>query len=121
MTFVDFTHWQGFVRSRPSAAGLPVYFTELPDYSVEVYPAAATGTSMRGLYTKQVQVLVDDVDTPIMPEQYHMAIVYKAMMLYAGYEAAPEVFQAGAQGFNRTYNQMVIEDTPPVLLPGGLA
>ncbi len=118
LVFVPFNRWQGFVRARPSVSGVPAYFTVWPDMTVEVYPRPASDTAVRGLYVKQVQTLVNDADTPIMPEQFHMAIVYKAMMLYSGYEAAPEVYQSGAQGFNRLYAQMVMDATPVVELGG---
>jgi len=121
LTHVTFPDWQSLVRARPAQTGSPTYFTERPDLTVELFPIPDAAYSIRGLYVKKAQELVNDFDEPLMPPEYHMAIVYKAMMLYAGYEAAPEIFQMGAQGFNRVYKTMVNADTPVVLLPETLA
>lgn len=121
LSYVTFPDWQSLVRSRPSQTGTPVYFTERPDLTVELAPVPSTDYKVRGLYVKKAQELTNDFDVPLLPPEYHMAIVYKAMMLYAGYEAAPEIFQSAAQGFNRVYKTMVNSDTPVVLLPETLA
>lgn len=121
LTYVTFPDWQHLVRSRPSQTGSVMYFTERPDLTIEVSPLPDVDYAVRGLYVKKAQELVNDFDVPLLPEEYHMAIVYKAMMLYAGYESAPEIYQSAAQGFNRVYKTMVNSDTPMVILPETLA
>ena len=47
-----------------------------------------------------------------------MAIVYRAMMYYAGYEAAPEVYSRGELEFKRLMNRLEIDQiTTPVSGP----
>jgi hypothetical protein len=62
-------------------------------------------------YTRPVD-LVDDIDVPAIPERFHLLIVYRAMMFYGGYEAAPEVFQRGEVEFKRLMNRLDIDQIP---------
>ena len=62
-----------------------------------------------GEYYKSPQTLTADTDVPIMPDRFHLAIVYRAMMSYAGYEAAPEVYQRGELEFKRLNNRLLID------------
>ena len=121
LQFVDFQTWQSYVRSRQASHGQPTNYTQRFDRNIELYPIPNQNYAVRGLYVRKPQRLVNDFDEPILPEEYHQLIVYQAMMLYAQYEAAPEIFQAGVQGYNRLYNRMVNSETPVVSLPEGLA
>lgn len=59
-----------------------------------------------------------DADTPAFPDRFHMAIVYRAMMYYAGFEAASEVYQRGELEFKRLMNRLNIDQiTTPVSGP----
>lgn len=59
-----------------------------------------------------------DTDTPTFPDRFHMSIVYRAMMFYAGYEAAAEVYQRGELEFKRLMNRLNIDQiTTPVSGP----
>lgn len=121
LPYVGYSEWQDLVRARSPVPGVPNMFTERPDLVVELSPIPADDFHVRGLYVRRPQPLVNDFDVPYMPEEFHPAIVYKAMTLYAGYEAAPEIYQSGVQGFNRMYRLMVNADVGPVELPGALA
>lgn len=48
-----------------------------------------------GEFQRSAQILAADADIPEMPTQFHMLIVYRAMMKYAGFESAPEVYDTG--------------------------
>jgi hypothetical protein len=63
-------------------------------------------------YYKRPYDLVADLDEPNIPARFQMAIVYRAMMSYAGYEAAPEVFQRGENEFKRLMNRLNIDQLP---------
>ena len=63
-------------------------------------------------YYKKPVDLSADTDEPAIPTRFHMAIVYRAMMFYAGYEAAPEVYQRGELEFKRLMNRLNIDQLP---------
>ena len=55
-----------------------------------------------------------DTDTPIIPDRYHLIIVYRAMMQYAGFNAASEVYQRGELEFRRLMNRLNIDQLPTI-------
>lgn len=65
-------------------------------------------------YTKPI-TLTADADEPAMPERFHMAIVYRAMMYYGGYEAAPEVLARGTGEYKTEYSRLLIDQLPTVV------
>lgn len=68
-----------------------------------------------GEYYTQPVTLSADTDTPLLPARFHMAIVYRAMMYYAGYEAAPEVMARGDFEYRRLYSRMEIDQLPTLI------
>jgi hypothetical protein len=50
-----------------------------------------------------------DAPPDVFPTRFHMAIVYRAMMSYGGYESAPEVYQRGEFEFKRLMNRLHID------------
>ena len=62
-------------------------------------------------YIKPVE-LSADADEPTLPERFHIMIVYRAMMFYCGYEAAPEVYQRGETEFKRLMNRLDVDQLP---------
>lgn len=65
-----------------------------------------------GEYYKKPTELSADTDEPDLPSRFHMMIVYRAMMFYAGYEAAPEVYSRGEVEFKRLMNRLDIDQLP---------
>jgi len=101
LAYVDFDRWFGLARVESSVPGLPRYYTYTTNGTLELWPVPASDYRVRGLYVRKPQVLVNDFDVPLLPGEFHPIIVYKAMMLYAGYESAPEIHQSGTMGYNR--------------------
>lgn len=67
-------------------------------------------------YTKPTEFSADtDAPPATFPDRFHMAIVYRAMMFYGGYEAAPEVYQRGESEFKRLMNRIDIDQLPTVV------
>jgi len=99
----------------------PVIATVAPDKSLWFGPIPDASDGSGYTITAEVwfgpQALSADADTPLMPAQYHMAIVYRAMLKYARYESAPEV----AAGANDELQQMmnkIYTDQLPVMGSG---
>lgn len=63
-------------------------------------------------YYKKPTEFSADTDEPDLPSRFHMMIVYRAMMYYAGYEAAPEVYSRGEVEFKRLMNRLDIDQLP---------
>jgi len=65
-------------------------------------------------YVKPVE-LSAATDEPNIPSRYHMLIVYRAMMYYGGYEAAPEVYQRGELEFKRLNSRLQIAEMEDII------
>lgn len=74
-----------------------------------------------GEYFKAPARFVENTDTPNIPERFHAMIVYRAMIYYAGYEAAPEVLARGQAEFNRLMNRLEIDQLPTMTSGPALA
>lgn len=65
--------------------------------------------------------LTKDDDRPTMPSQYHMAIVWRALMYYAQYESAPEAYSHGQNEYNRLMNRLLVDQMPVITFGAPLA
>ena len=84
-----------FITSRP------ISFAIAPTKALALGPYPAALYTVTGRYYRIAQVLAVDTDVPKMPTNYHMMIVYKAMMYYGGYMSAPEVYDRGELEFSK--------------------
>lgn len=93
-----------------------------PDQTLNLGPLPdSTGYTIVGEYFRSPVTLSAKTDTPAMPVQYHMAIVYAAMMLYGRYESAPEVYAEGQDKYNAMMRRMARDLAPDVTVGGALA
>lgn len=104
------------VQTRPVTAAVG------PDQSINLGPPP------NGLYTVTADYFVApstmavDTDLPIgLPTRFHMLIVYKAMMKYAGYESAPEVYERGRAEAASQLSQLSAARAPRPTFGGALA
>ena len=80
--------------------GRPLYVTVAPNLSLGIgLIPDGTGYTINGDYFHEPKQLTIDADIPTLPPQFHMLIVYKAMMFYGAYEGAQEVYQEGKNQF----------------------
>lgn len=61
-----------------------------------------------------------DSDRPTLPAQYHMMIVWRALMYYGQKEAAPEAYTHGQNEYQRLMNKLMTDQLPQVLVGGAL-
>jgi hypothetical protein len=97
MPYADFR--RRFIVLAPSTA-MPTHVTEAPNGNIILGPTPDGAYPLVGDYYKNIQELTQDTDTPEMPAAYHAAIVYRALMMYARYEAAAEIYQDALNNFD---------------------
>ena len=96
----------------------PTYIAVGPAKELCLGPVPLAGyTVTRDYYTAPV-ALAADADTPALPAQHHMIIVYRAMQMYAAYSNAPEVLARADKGFT-LYMRLLSNDRLPVPTWGG--
>lgn len=93
----------------------PVQMTITPDKSIGLGPTPLGGYTVTGDYYRVPTPLVNNDDVPAMPERFHMAIVYRAMMFYGMSEAAPEVYQFGNNEFERMMKRLQLNQMQEML------
>lgn len=100
--------WARFDAQHPDPQpGMPRYVSIKPNRDVAFSASPDQPYIFEGEFRHTPEVLVENTDTPSMPEQYHMAIVWKAVMLYAQYEEATTLYQLAAAQFGQYYGQMI--------------
>lgn len=62
-----------------------------------------------------------DSDRPVMPSQYHMAIVWRALMYYGTYENAQEAYGRGETEYNRLMSKLYTDQMPTIMFGNPLA
>jgi len=123
LNYIPYDAWRdsylrGALRTTTSR---PIVNTVTPDNSLAFGPITAAGYSIVGDYYKLPTEMAADTDTPILPTQYHMAIVYRAMMHYGNYYAAPEVISRGEAEFTKFMMRLTADRTPDVSFGGAMA
>jgi hypothetical protein len=121
---IPFEAWRnGYMfGAQRSVKTRPVVVAVGPDQSLNLGPPP------NGLYTVTADYfagpveMVLDTDVPVgLPTRFHMLIVYRAMMKYAGYESAPEVYTRGSAENAGMYAQLMTARAPAMTFGGALA
>ena len=99
----------------------PVQFTITPSLGIGLGGTPAAGYTITGDYYKAATEMTLTTDTPSLPSQFHMAIVYRAMMFYGVSESAPEVYDEGASEFAKMMARINLHQLPEVGIAGALA
>lgn len=112
------TYLKGALRTTTSR---PIHVTVTPDKSLAFGPITADGYSIVGDYFKIPTEMAADADIPSLPVQYHLAIVYAAMIKYGNFYSAPEVIKEGLENFQKLMARMNIDRLPDMRMGGSLA
>ena len=99
----------------------PVQFTITPALGIGLGGTPAVGYTISGDYYKVAAELALDIDTPSLPSQFHMAIIYRAMMFYGVSESSPEIYDEGNAEFNRMMARINLQQLPEIGICGALA
>lgn len=116
MSYVDYEFWRdgyeyGALRQTQTR---PTVVTITPTDGIGLGPFPISGYTVLGDYYSVPSEMSANTDTPALPTQYHMAIVYRAMMSYGAFEAASEVYQRGEAEFNRMMRRVAADRLPEI-------
>lgn len=104
------------VKTRPVVAAIG------PDQSINLGPPPDGLYTITADYFTAPAIMTLDTDVPkYLPSRFHMLIVYRAMMKYAGYKSAPEVYQRGSAENGRMYADLMALRAPEISFGGALA
>ena len=124
MGIISFDRWRDgyMMNASRNAPTRPTVVAIGPDKSVNVGPPSNGLYTVTGDYFVAPVTMTDDTDTPTgLPTRYHMIIVYRTMIKYGGYAAAPEVYQRGTDENAGMFAQLQTQYAPRFRVAGALA
>lgn len=96
-----------FLVGTPSPAA-PQYWSQSPGGKLLIGPAPDLATyHFRGDYFSVPTELVNDADTPGMPSQFHMLLVWMALEQMSSIDAAPEVYRRAQANAEADLNSLI--------------
>jgi len=109
----DFRATYKFGSAR-SQSGRPTIFSIKPDMSMDLWAIPDAVYTVNGEYIKTVDTLStsDNTDTPVIPSDHHMIIVWKALMLYGSFEGAPEAYSHGEKEYKGALAKLKLNQLP---------
>lgn len=115
--------YERYYRIASQAPGRPVIFAERPnDQALVLGPTPRTAEyTMAGWYYTAPQELVLPTDVPRMPAEFHMLIVYDALLKYAGREAAGEIYEDARRQRRQLMTRLEDHQLPAFGMPDSLA
>ncbi len=119
---VRYPRWAGWNAVRQSRNARPRNCTILPDgqseHRMKLWPTPNKVYTITFDYIRTPQELSADDDEPAMPARFHDAIVYRAMVKYAGYDEASPQYQRAKTELAGLMIQMRLEHLPQMRVAG---
>lgn len=109
------------VGSAAEDTGRPVRFAIDPLNRVALYPLPDKAYTLRGQYRKAPQVLSVDGDIPEMPQEFHDAIKWRALIQLGVFDENPVQTPAWQAEFNRLFERLRTMQMPEITTGGPLA
>lgn len=118
LTYIPWDQYQAIYRIGGITNSAPSHITISPDNKIHLGPTPDDVYVISGEYEKSAQELTLDADTPEMPSDYHMAIVYLAMEDYGFFNSAEEVLIRGKQKARRMIRRLENNQAPAMGMAG---
>lgn len=118
---LDEMSWRAY-RDLPSTSqGMPLSYAVSPDNILWLWPTPAAACTLDFEYECAPFVLSGNVDVPVIPKQYHMAIVWRAVMYSAAHDENQALLQVAQANYKAIMNKVAMHELPPLLVAGALA
>jgi hypothetical protein len=114
LNFMDWTMFRDLYQygNMRTTYSRPVVLSVKPNKDLAFGPSPDQAYVIDAEYYKKPVEFSSDSDEPALPDRFHMLVVYRAMMFYGGYEAAPEVYQRGEFEFKRLMDRLTLDQLP---------
>lgn len=104
--------WDDFrLMYRTTTAGEPTAWTIRPDRSLALNATVAADTTVAVERYRMPGRFTADAEEPLLFPEHHMMIVWRALMLYAGFDEASVAYQRGKNEYG-TLKKLAIADFP---------
>lgn len=124
-TLLRYMTWDDFRDSRlmgsnRTVTGRPMDFSVKPDKSLILWPIPDDTYTIDGEYYRSPATFSLDADVPLF-NQYHMAIVYNALMRYAAYSAEPSLYANAQKEYGRLISKLERDQASIPIIGGAMA
>lgn len=103
------------MSSAQNVVGRPFHFSIKPSNgAILLGPAPDAIYTVYGDYYKSYQSLTADNDIPELPADFHMAIVFRSLMRYGTFDAAPEVYDDAKNDFDAEMSRLEVDQLEAV-------
>lgn len=112
LTFLKLDDFERLYRFNVHDENRPVHWTVDESNRVILGPTPDKAYEVTIRYWKTAAELTLGTDEPVFNSSYHTIIVYRAMMKYARFEAAPEIFDDAKEDYTADLRRMADEYLP---------
>jgi len=121
LTYIAWDQFQAIYKIRNNTDSSPTHITIDPQQNIVLGPTPNDIYVISSEYQKSAQSLDADSDIPEMPVDYHMIIVYAAMIDGGYFDAAEEVIARANIKYRKLLRQLEGNQMPPIRMAGALA
>lgn len=124
MGYITYDQWRdaymmGALRTSPTR---PITIAIGPNFSVNLGPPPLDGYTIEADYWVPAQQFSANDDLPQgLPDRFHIAIVWKALVAYGEYESAAEAISRGERSYARVYSRIEALYAPEITVGSALA
>lgn len=111
---IGYDAWRDRWDFGAQAADRPTEYALAPDQSIRFGAAPDRPYALRFRYRKAPQLLAANGDVPDMPERFHDMIVWRAIMLMADHDEAPDALTLAGQKYRVALAQLMGQCLPAV-------
>lgn len=117
---IDWADWRKRYDRGSQTSARPAHYAVRPrDGALCFGPTPDAAYTVRGEYRSTPQVLAVNADIPEMPERFHDAIKYRALMLLGQHDEAPAAVNYPANEFRRVMGDLMRDQLPRVRIGVG--
>lgn len=118
LRFIPYEQWRRSYNFGVHDQARPTRYAISPANEVVVGATPDASYKLRGEYIRTPQILEANNDTPIMPERFHQAIVWKAIMMMSQHDEAWPAYNAAQSNYDGFRVDME-RDLLPTITTGG--
>lgn len=120
LDYLPYEMWRDIYLVGQRTPGRPVNVTQTPDKKLGLGHFPDAVYTITGKYRKSPQVLAADADEPEFDVEYHDSIWYRALMKYARFYAAAEIYDDAKTEYLNIMTKLENEQAPEFYLGGTL-
>ena len=121
MQYMPYQQFRSLYGRGTQPTGTPVLFTVKPDKSLLLHNIPNDTYTISGEYRKAPSQLVNNTDTPDIPEHFHPIIIYRALMFYAAHDEANATFNDASYNYKLWQRRLETDQLPDIEVTASFA